>query len=490
MTRPMDLPNQPAERLYGRLLLVILAASLALRVVLVMKGGQGYWPDESRYERSRAAVDALARADWPAAGRPLGRSDHLMFVVLGMVPAAVEHVTRRSDKIPALFFAVFSVASLLLVAALMRRLGEGRRAALLAAVLLALSATQFYYARHLLPYDAALALGLAAIVAGSGAPESLFRSVLCGLLSAATVLTYNGFWLLAGFALAAHGLQSPRRLPGVVRRSAAAGGSFVLALGLLIGGNAAAGGDLGRQFVSFSRAVSQGDFREGWRLPFAYLWHAEHLVALLWGAGFVWGAAQLVRGRAKESIRFGIAGLFSIYGGLVLTSTVLHAMVVYGRLARQLVPFACIVTAAMLDRLWSRSGTPRRLAIGVLAAAVVQAAFNFEPPLAQTFPAEFRKMAAAVPVPPGRETRLLFVEHLYGFLPAVAPGFDTVLLARPHPLQFLPYQYEGYTPDERTALRSSDIRMRLLLGPPSTAKPSSPAPGASEARSPLGAASR
>jgi hypothetical protein len=46
--------------------------------------------------------------------------------------------------------------------------------------------------------------------------------------------------------------------------------------------------------------------------------------------------------------------------------------------------------------------------------------------------------------------------------PALPPTEGVVLLARPHPLQFLPYQYEGYTPAERAALRAIDIRMRLV----------------------------
>lgn len=32
-----------------------------------------------------------------------------------------------------------------------------------------------------------------------------------------------------------------------------------------------------------------------------------------------------------------------------------------------------------------------------------------------------------------------------------------------HPLQFKPYQYEGYTPHQREFLRSTDIRMRILV---------------------------
>jgi hypothetical protein len=33
----------------------------------------------------------------------------------------------------------------------------------------------------------------------------------------------------------------------------------------------------------------------------------------------------------------------------------------------------------------------------------------------------------------------------------------------PHPLQYLPYQYEGYSPGERQFLRDVDVRMRVLI---------------------------
>ena len=42
------------------------------------------------------------------------------------------------------------------------------------------------------------------------------------------------------------------------------------------------------------------------------------------------------------------------------------------------------------------------------------------------------------------------------------PARYVVLKEARYPLQFWPYQYEGYTPAERRILRSTDIRMRLL----------------------------
>jgi hypothetical protein len=41
-------------------------------------------------------------------------------------------------------------------------------------------------------------------------------------------------------------------------------------------------------------------------------------------------------------------------------------------------------------------------------------------------------------------------------------GFRVVRHAA-HPLEYLSYQYEGYTPDKRAALRAADLQMRLIV---------------------------
>ena len=60
----------------------------------------------------------------------------------------------------------------------------------------------------------------------------------------------------------------------------------------------------------------------------------------------------------------------------------------------------------------------------------------------------------------------LNAKHLYpGPEPVRLPPRYTVIKSTPHPLQFLPYQYEGYRPEQRAALRAADISMRLIIVP-------------------------
>jgi hypothetical protein len=47
-------------------------------------------------------------------------------------------------------------------------------------------------------------------------------------------------------------------------------------------------------------------------------------------------------------------------------------------------------------------------------------------------------------------------------LPETLPNIhDTALMSTPHPINFLPYQYEGHTPEERQILRSANIKIEL-----------------------------
>ena len=74
--------------------------------------------------------------------------------------------------LPGILLSQISVISIALVYAIARRAGRDRVEALIAAALMASAATMFYYARHLLPYDSSLALGLLALWCGLGTTAS------------------------------------------------------------------------------------------------------------------------------------------------------------------------------------------------------------------------------------------------------------------------------------------------------------------------------
>jgi hypothetical protein len=441
----------------------ILVLSVALRAALVLSGGQFYWPDEGRYEQARKIVEGLATGEYADAWARLDSADHPLFKIVGMIPAGVEYASSWNPAVPGLFFAAFSVLNIWLLGRLARRLGAGRRESVLASALMAMSSSAFYWARHLVPYDVAATFALLALYAGTGPPRAR-SSWLCGVLAGCVFLAYAGYWTLGAAAVLVPLVHMQGRRHRVRHLTLAALG-LATAPGALVVASAVAGGGMLDGYLNFADGVSQGSAAEGWRLPFEYLWHAEHATLAVWIASTASAAWCILAGRPSLRAKAGLTGLGVIYAALVIGSVGLETFVVYGRLARQLVPFFCLLAADQLERLYGSARPRARAAAHALAAAlVVQTLVNFRQPLRQEFPAEFVREAGAEGAAAG--ARWLNAAHIYPQPePVTLPPRYTVVKEAAHPLQFLPYQYEGYTPREREILRSTDIRMRLIVVP-------------------------
>jgi hypothetical protein len=170
------------------------------------------------------------------------------------------------------------------------------------------------------------------------------------------------------------------------------------------------------------------------------------------------------RWRDVPAVRVGLFGLFFVYGTLAIFSTGFEMFVVYGRLARQLVPFFCLVTAAVLARASVRDAIRGPLIAAISAAIVLQAALNARPVFAQQFPRDFIPRGEQVADGLGASHAVpLYAVHLYPPSRIDPPAGYVEAFSAQHPLQYKPYQYEGYTPQEREFLRSTDIRMRMLI---------------------------
>jgi hypothetical protein len=454
-----------ADRLPRRLLLIALVA-LALRVMLVFSGGQFYWPDENRYGQAVEMLEELSHAQIQRVALRLSDADHPLFNVFALVPAFLQKHFGQSPRIPGVYFAVYSVGSILLIGLIARRLGSPPGEALLASVLLAASSSFFYFARHVVPYDVAMMLDLAALYVGARPGDRLTASAWCGVLAGCAFLTYTGYWTLSAVAVLIHVVLAPS-LPQAMRRGVVAAAGLATPAAVVMAITLPFGGNLARSLASFSHAVTQGEFAEGWRLPWEYLWHAEHGLLVVWTVGTVC-ALVLIR-RISTTSKAALLGIATVYGVLAFTSTILHKFVVYGRLSRQIVPLLCLATAGALWSLRDSVSVRFRVAfMGVVVAlVVVQAAFNMTTVFRVTFPREFLREALSDPrVTSPDDLFPINVGHIYPSPTTVQLPDEFIVLRRtPHPLQFLPYQYEGYTPAERAVLRSRDINMTLLLVP-------------------------
>ena len=449
-----------------RELLAILTVALFLRVWLIFGGGQFYWPDEGRYEHARKIIGSFLAGDTGDIAARLDGADHVLFKIVALVPASIETAVGTDARVPALFFAICSVVNIWLVGRIAAALGAGRAESVAASALCAMSSTLFYYSRHLLPYDLSMMLALAAMdlnVRHGGRPVG---AAVAGALAGCAFLTYSGYWTLGGAALLLP-LACAESWRARIVRAAASGAGLVAVIGTALGISHALGGRLAEDLVSFSAAVNQGAFEEGWRLPFEYLWHAEHGLLLVWAAASGWALWRAVRRDMTPRIVAGLAGALFVYAVLTISSVWLERFVVYGRLARQFVPFLCLLGAAMLVAMrQSPRGWIRAAAAILLLAVPLQAALNFVGPLRQSFPAEFVRAASREHESQrgAAETVWVNTAHIYPRPGGIdlPPRYDVIREAR-HPLEYLPYQYEGYTPQDRESLRAADLRMRLLV---------------------------
>jgi hypothetical protein len=397
--------------------------STLLRVILVLRGGQLYWPDESRILRTWVVLKRPAGAlDYILHVGPLNPS-HWFYTFLPIPFALVQALYMWLRGIPldtetvkaylwvmALGTSLFSVACIILVYMVAKRAGASEFESLAAALFMATSTSILYYSRHLFSYDAGMALALLALWIALK-PGPLSRSFLCGLVASLAFSAYNGYWAMAGLALVVHALYPRPNVLEFLKRSVVAGSALMLPFAILelltrLRGLPSYIHGMG----GFAGPVTMGTFEEGWKLPALYLWDCERLILIVW-------IVLAVLAFRRSWLWLGL--LLGTYLFLALPSH-LHVVVVYGRTSRQLIPFLCLAAAYGISRL------PKPAAAAVLLLVVAQFAFNASVPLRQHFP-------------------------------PLAPG-------QPHPLAWRPYQDEDYPSAVRAQFRAGDYSWWFARG--------------------------
>ena len=426
-----EYPRRPIKQpLYWLGGIAILSA--ALRVALVLRGsrlGQNYWPDEGRILRTWVVLKLLMlhkpgeALNYILHIEPYTPS-HWFYTILAIPFALVQAAYMRLLHVPldtetvkfylwvmALGTCLFSVASIVLVYMIAKRTGASEYVSLAAAFFTAASTTMFYYSRHLFPYDAGMALALLALWIGLK-QGSLSRSFASGLIAGLAFSTYNGCWQMAGIALVVHTLYFRPTFMEWLKRSLVAGSGLVLPYAL-IEVLARVRGLPSYIFGmrGFMGAEIMGSFDEGWKFPAMYLWDCERLILIVW---IVLAVVAIRRSWLWLSLALGT------YLFLALPSH-LQVVPVYGRTARQIVPFLCLAAAFGLARL------PKRVSAAVVVLVVVLFAINIAVPFRQHFP------------------------------PFLGPN-------DPHPLTWRPYQEENFPPQVRAAFRRGDYSWWFAKG--------------------------
>lgn len=479
----------------------LLLGAAGLRLALVLRGGQYFDWDEYRYGFAMLMFGRLREGDVNGMLDILFRyPEHPGFKIIGMIPAAFHAAIAgkaghpmwdmrypTGEWLPAFILSLASVCSIGLTFAIARRSGAGRDESLLAAFLMFASTTQLIHARHFFPYDLALAGFLLALwLAMADRPrESFAAGVLCG----AALAAYEGYWLLV-IAIALLHLTRGSLAPGrVARRGCLFAVGFSVVPALLVTASAYRGRDLIDATRQFSRTVTHGSFSEGWSLPWAYFWHAEHVVlfALLAGIGLA-----IVRRSSRGILWTSVTA--GVYLGLVIGSNVFERFVVYDRLARQMWPFLCLGAAAGLSELHDGRWVSGRRACWLYGGLSVLFAWNTWPLMTQRYPREivgeviakygsanvsldtsllhavdatsamFLPLEQAASASGPRRYVLLNARDIWidGELGVTPDPKGTVVASWRHPRQLQAMQYHGYTPEQRAFLRTVDPSIRLI----------------------------
>jgi hypothetical protein len=490
-----------------KVLILLLFIAFLLRFVLVVRGGQFYWPDESRYMKSHRILYFLKNGDIKGAVVFIvGIYVHFGFVLASVIAEFIRYlflslcmpnmalkpelllITKNALWVPALFLATASIISIALVYAIAHKSGAQKREGIIAALMMTCSTTMFYYARHFLPYDVSMAMALFAICIGLNIRMNVWKSLVCGLMAGLSFMTYNGYWSLALVAVFIHIFWGKRSVWEMIKRGViAAAGFVILPISLTIISVISGNKPFLLGMVDFATTRdNQGYFGEGWLFVWEYLWQAEHLLLLVWlvsAGALLWlflKRRQFIPTRAVNWL----TAVGVIYFILFLLSTVLKKQEPLGRIARQMVPFFCLITAYACEifiHKYKDSKRLRLLYVLAVAVIVIQVAVNFKQPLMQRFPSDIQRLIMVKygivsqditvegPVIQGAGQKncfsryvLLNAQHLYPIYGTKSSPKGTILFKTSHPLQYIPYQYEGYAPKERFILRTSDISMRLI----------------------------
>ena len=483
--------------------------SYALRLLLIVNGGQLYHPDELRYYRSIEVTKHIFNGDVKNAVKTLLKYEfHQGISIAKLIPALFHrvihslnsddnllwkdlwHTPPQNFRLPALLFALPSVLSIGMIYVIQREAGADSVASLLGAFLLATSHSFFFFAKHLLPYDIAILIGLIAIYFALRRRQArLVNGLWIGFLAFLVFWIYNGYVTLSitigvlYCVLLAHNIRDMLwRALGIVA------GALLFFVPIFAFNLVFLQENIILQMLTFSETVNHGEFAEGIVFPFLYFRDTEGALGLVWSIGLALAFRQLLHetpSGKRWRIRSWIACMLILYLLMIIFSAVLQQFVLYGRIVRSLAPFVAMACACAYAPYILRYG--RAVAALTIAGMSALAIANFIPTIQQQYPLEIAwqvyqeydevSFETTVetgdkpvfhwwnlqPERPGARYRLLNAANFY---PIIAINSEVpegkVLWAIDHPLQYKPWQYEGLSLEERDLVNRSDVRIWFI----------------------------
>lgn len=347
---------------YKLILIIISLITITVRIISAFKGGQFFIVDELRYVSGHHFISFFSDFEFFGGIKYLlNCSAHTLFTLFAGLAEVVRYLfviifidsslqpyqlnnSTIGIEISAIFLSSASVLNILLIYLVIRSFNGSKLQGLIASVLLSLSITNFYFSRHLVPYDCSISLSLISFYFAGKSRTSAKYQFLCGIFSCLSTLTYFGYWPLSFVAWLSCILRNRTNYFRVALFCGGGGLSpliLIQVIGFFAGVNYLQNV---WDFITATKTNQMGDYFAGFDVFFDYLWKAESILfyVMLSLTSLSIFFTNLSSGIFLNHRRIGIFSSVSILLILFYLSEIEGSFVLYGRTIKMVIPFTCI----------------------------------------------------------------------------------------------------------------------------------------------------
>ena len=489
------------------ILLFIFFVSVTVRFFLCTNGGQFFFIDEARFMNGHYLLAHISDGDWPSALKRITTTyAHTLFIFISAIveglrflyvlsfidssaPAFLLADSRIAIEVAAFLLSFASAINIILLYFVVKNSGGTNLQGVIASLMLALSTTNLYFSRHLLPYDVSISFSLIALIFALKNRNSYINNILCGLFCGFTTLTYNGYWTLSALVWIILVYKSSNCLTERIKSGLISLSAGVLPLIILhfisiqYEGNFINGI---QEWLIATKENQYGDIGIGWKVLISYLWESEGTVSVLYFASTITAIYFFIKSRKLElnNKDIGFFSVLFIMFILLFLCDILESSVLYGRTIKQTIPFLCFASsypiAVFLENCKTKKA--RLLIFSTIIIFGMQVIYNFKNCIEIVFPEDFISISRSQAKDFSNLSDITgpnisndeFNSSLSNFAVINAQTFvppftgntkiqiKNVFLESDHPYNFKPYQYIHYNIEQRSILRKLKLKMKFV----------------------------
>lgn len=475
------------------------------RILLVKNGGQFFIIDELRYNSGHHILSFIKNLDLYSLLVYLeNNSAHIFFTLFCSICEFIRYISVYfwlspglpayelnnsyiGIKVSAFILSLFSIVNILILLCIIKKITKNIKDIYTVFILFALSTTNLYFSRHLVPYDISITFALLSFYFLNAEKYSSKTIFLCGLFSSISTLLYFGYWYLSATTWICFLLKGYKN-KSIVRYTSICGIAGLFPIIFLYVLELAYNIPLMNSIMSFfvaTKNFQMGDLSNGFFTFFEYFWYSENVLFILIFSCYIYSIFKIVKKRnfnlEKENIVIVYTTILLLF--LFIFSQLLDLMVIYGRTVKPLVPFLCLIASSpllQLLNLFKRKLLVYKIIISMFAICT----YNHYKVLKLSFLKEFEKDVNTMGVknferissinnsnskPSNNNSNSDFIVVNTEW---IIPPFNNpvllpipegkILLNKDSPYNYKPYQFLGLNRKERNVINSIKPRMLLI----------------------------